>query len=305
MPESPDPSVYGLFPAETFSSGVYTYFTSSPLPGNSLGDENLLLPNIGGGSNGQYALPCYYQPPPGFYGRVTITYVIHGLTSLGFDISSSQYFLYLEFRSNLPPNITGPVTALYDSSGTDSPLTTVIVHDDALAAQNIRMIVAGSPSGVDPSLATEVGLTKTSVTFEGNAALQYEGTVVAMNQALTNGIVYSYVGGTNAYLRLFVDDLGSGPITKPAQNVTKTIQLVAATNIDRTLETVVGAAGALVGVTTVASIGVYGVYAVLKRRKLLPDEADPWENDELWDATIDNPLFSGVPVQNQPVYDSE
>ncbi len=57
-----------------------------------------------------------------------------------------------------------------------------------------------------------------------------------------------------------------------------------------------GVTAALVGVTTVLSMAVFGTYKVMKNKKLLPEEADPWENDELFDATLDNPLYAGAPV---------
>jgi hypothetical protein len=63
------------------------------------------------------------------------------------------------------------------------------------------------------------------------------------------------------------------------------------------------AVGGLVGVTTLVSLSMFGAYRLMKRRKLIPEEADPWENDELFDATLDNPLYSGATVTMNAVFD--
>jgi len=62
------------------------------------------------------------------------------------------------------------------------------------------------------------------------------------------------------------------------------------------------ASGALIGVTTAMSAAVYGAYKAMKKRKLIPEDADPWANDELFDASMDNPIYSGHPTTSTALY---
>jgi hypothetical protein len=61
----------------------------------------------------------------------------------------------------------------------------------------------------------------------------------------------------------------------------------------------------LVGVTTVVSVSLFAAYRVMKKKNLIPEEADPWENDDLFDATLDNPIYSGATVTMSAVYEDE
>jgi len=63
------------------------------------------------------------------------------------------------------------------------------------------------------------------------------------------------------------------------------------------------AGGAFVGVTTLLSGTVFGIYGALKKKKIIPEEIDPSENDEIFDVTLDNPIYSGNPDALEAVYD--
>jgi len=49
-------------------------------------------------------------------------------------------------------------------------------------------------------------------------------------------------------------------------------------------------AGGLIGVSSLMSLLIFGVYRFLAKKKIIPEEVDPWENDDMFDATVDNPL---------------
>jgi len=56
------------------------------------------------------------------------------------------------------------------------------------------------------------------------------------------------------------------------------------------------ATGAMLGGTGIISTGVYILYRAMKKRKMLPEDANPWEADEGFDNTLDNPLYTGTPT---------
>eukprot|EP01114_Cavostelium_apophysatum_P013120 TRINITY_DN310_c0_g1_i2.p1 TRINITY_DN310_c0_g1~~TRINITY_DN310_c0_g1_i2.p1 ORF type:complete len:3659 (-),score=1079.82 TRINITY_DN310_c0_g1_i2:58-10971(-) len=64
-----------------------------------------------------------------------------------------------------------------------------------------------------------------------------------------------------------------------------------------------GAASGFVAVTTAMALGIFSIYKILKHKKIIPEDVDPWENDEVFDVTLDNPLFSGNPDILEPVYE--
>jgi len=58
----------------------------------------------------------------------------------------------------------------------------------------------------------------------------------------------------------------------------------------------------LVGLTSAFSAVVFGIYGTLKKKRIIPEEIDPWENDEIFDVTSDNPLYNTTGVSLQPLY---
>ena len=128
----------------------------------------------------------------------------------------------------------------------------------------------------------------------------FSGTLSSINAALAQYVVYfAATNGSGGYLTVSVNDngnTGSGGALK----ATMTINIIGtppqgtkpsnAANLNGPSIT-----GAVVGGTAALSSGLYGVYAYMKKRKLLPEDTDPWEADADFDKTLENPLYSGTP----------
>lgn len=187
-------------------------------------------------------------------------------------------------------------------------ITSVVIADDALVDEGVLQIRVWQIGAVSLTL-------RGSDDYEGVFSLGanpgtisnpmiLEGTLSQLNVAISKGIVFDpvpqLVGQTGAVF-LKVNDTGNRGVGGPeTTQIFIPIQIVAAGELQP-----IEAAAALVGVTTLLSMGLFGTYKILKRRKIIPEEADPWENDELFDATLENPLFSGSPSTLAAVYDSD
>jgi len=113
--------------------------------------------------------------------------------------------------------------------------------------------------------------------------------IAVINAAFANGIDYKPRTTGNGLVTIDVTD--NLAVAAVKQQITIVISAPGGAGVASA-----GVTAALVGVTTVLSMAVFGTYKVMKNKKLLPEEADPWENDELFDATLDNPLYAGAPV---------
>lgn len=196
---------------------------------------------------------------------------------------------------------TAPSISLVQQSFTSTTsgvtITGVSVSDDSLTFPIIVTLTGTN--------AQTVSLVSTSgVTYTQNTAVQatIQGTVSAINTALASGI--QFVPTATGTLIIQVNDQGyysevaqgAGPAL--TTNATVTVTLSAANSLSSGPAAVTGA---FVGSTGIVSAAVYGVYRTLKSKKVIPEEADPWENDDAFDATGENPLYgNGV----TPIYSS-
>jgi hypothetical protein len=129
------------------------------------------------------------------------------------------------------------------------------------------------------------------------------GTLAAFNQVFSRGfsVIHDGINGSPS-VTISIDDRGSNDGTgSPALfgTISQSIPIDVIVDGGGTgLET------GFVGVAGVLSGAVFGAYKYMKKKKLIPEEADPWENDELFDMTLDNPLYSGTsPSSLEAVFD--
>jgi len=136
--------------------------------------------------------------------------------------------------------------------------------------------------------------------------IQFSGTKTAINNALQKGIIFVPSTRGQGTLTFTVNDNGNFGAGSPlASSFTLFVSIT-----DEPQQPPQGAeqaavGAAMVGVTTLVSLSLFGAYKIMKRRKLIPEEADPWENDELFDATLENPIYSGATITMNAVYDDD
>eukprot|EP01119_Soliformovum_irregulare_P000948 TRINITY_DN1069_c0_g1_i1.p1 TRINITY_DN1069_c0_g1~~TRINITY_DN1069_c0_g1_i1.p1 ORF type:complete len:2760 (+),score=837.80 TRINITY_DN1069_c0_g1_i1:89-8368(+) len=145
----------------------------------------------------------------------------------------------------------------------------------------------------------------------GNQTLVITGTLNNINAALNVGIraepwfrpdpsVFA-ANLSNCYITLTIKDFGNGGDGTPSAiqyNITKQFRLNYGGTVGSTGPPA-GAGGAvtgLVGVTSLLSLALFGGYRIMKKKKIIPENVDPWENDEIFNATQDNPLFATGPA---------
>jgi len=248
---------------------------------------------------------------------------------------SSTHFITVVIQFNMAPSASGPggapATGLGGGGGgggffiqggfnfdvtkttpSDNSITTVVVSDDALPNQIIQVTIR-------PTFKAGEAAQKASLVLrnaENADQTQYQpgrcvdlnadpcgfilkAPLVVINNLLgpNFGIGYgSLTASDGSSITIDISDLGAG-LNPQDPTKAKSFSLVILLS-DPAIVAQTGAVGAapgLVGVATLMSMGTYGVYKVMKKKKIIPEEADPWENDTLWDATLDNPLFSGAP----------
>jgi len=196
---------------------------------------------------------------------------------------------------NTAPTVTTPSEYTLSSPSTIN-IMGVSVSDDSL---NFPITVTLQGTGASAiSLVSNAGVGYTQNTA---TSATVTGTVAAINSALSQGISFSAT--TSGSLTISVNDggyysevaSGAGSVLTGQGSVTVTI------GGNKSLHSAPAATGAFVGGTGIVSAAVYGVYRTLKSKKVIPEEADPWENDDAFDATSDNPLYAtGV----TPIYSS-
>jgi len=149
------------------------------------------------------------------------------------------------------------------------------------------------------------------LTYFNNATLgqmYFNGTLQAIQTALTSGLMYvPYKNSTSQtnvfnsivdFCTLTVNDNGNfGGANNPLSgSCTLTVRYTKGPSKNVSDAPSGAVAGAVAGSATLVSAGIYGVYKLLKKKKILPEDADPWETDEYFDQTTDNPLYSGTPT---------
>jgi hypothetical protein len=187
-----------------------------------------------------------------------------------------------------------------------------VVSDDARPTDSETVTITASAAATQIVLINATGVA--TETFD-DLSFQVQGTLAQLNGAFSRGIrVTPKTCGTpkqfpcNVTVNFLVADngaFGEGPGAVPKTTTLSIFIPVQRSNTPSDEITTTASVGALVGVTTLMSLGMFGAYKIMKRRKLIPEEADPWENDELFDATLDNPLYSGATVTMNAVFDQE
>jgi len=143
-----------------------------------------------------------------------------------------------------------------------------------------------------PSISGLYGFTNTSTSIYFNAPLP------VLRATFTAGFFYyaAVSSATMAYLNVTVNDngnYGSGGPLVASKLLTITVSIgQPPTNYSYAAPV----SGALLGGTGIFSSGVYMLYRAMKKRKMLPEDANPWEADEGFDNTLDNPLYTGTPT---------
>jgi len=200
------------------------------------------------------------------------------------------------------PRITSSATVFAtfgSSSTTNAKMQDISVWDDnqVSPANQLLTIKARRSECIDiffdPTLPASMSpgcASTTQVTLNGVLFLQLRCTapLAAINLAFSNGLEFVPRTTGTGLIQISVNDLQGG---STSTNITVVISAPGGSSVVAAPVT-----AALVGVTTVLSMAVFGTYKVMKNKKLLPEEADPWENDELFDATLDNPLYAGAPI---------
>ena len=142
--------------------------------------------------------------------------------------------------------------------------------------------------------------TQNLVINPSNLAITFDGTLSTINSVLSQGVIYVPNKPGSGALNLAVNDNGhtglGGPLNSNTFKITVSVQTVSqANNIASSAGTAATVTGAAAGGAALLSGGLYGVYMFLKRRKMLPEDREPWETDADFDNTLDNPLYSGTP----------
>jgi len=276
----------------------YPYEPLSPGPGYDNAQDLQIFTTEDNATN----FYLYYQPNPGYssYGTGPDCYQFQYFTCL----FTAGLVLWPEVFTtcvyvvdvNTVPSIT-LAQSTFSSSSSGVTISGVSVADDSLN-YNITVVLTGTNS-------QSVALVSSSgINYVQNTASKatITGTVTAINTALASGI--QFVPTSTGSLLIQVNDNGyfseqaQGPGTPLTANATISVTFTTTSS----LSSGSAATGAFIGSTTIVSAAVYGVYRTLKSKKVIPEEADPWENDDAFDATADNPLYgtSGV----TPIYSS-
>jgi hypothetical protein len=272
---------------------IYPYVNLTADAGNAV---DLVLYSYSGDGVGWY---IDYIPNPGYSGPDCFQYMYYTCSSdpqnmiLWPDVFTGCVYVQ---DVNTAPSIT--VTSNYSVTSTN-PITImgVSVSDDSLTFPIIVTL-----QGVGASSISLVSTTGISYVQNNATTITITSPVSAISSALAQGITFTPI--TSGSLIISVNDQGyyseaaagqGSPLTA-RKSVTITI------NTSQSLNTTpAGVTAAFVGGTSIVSAAVYGVYRTLKSKKLIPEEADPWENDDAFDATNDNPLYA---AGETPIYSS-
>jgi len=249
---------------------------------------------VGSGDAGTRTQDFLYIPPLNFKGTVSINYKGTNTSSTSGSASFTKV-LTIDINANLQPVITAQAgaSASPDINGVVRPITSVMIMDDATSSQILTLTVTitaikgtGTVSLVDTTMVKD-----TYVQMKGGFTVN--ATLGVLNSVLGTGNGLNYTPGVpgGGTMTIYVNDNGAGLVPADptrAQHASLNIMLS-----DPPIVGTISSAGALIGVTSMMSMSTYGVYKVMKKRKLIPEDAAPWESDGAWDATTDNPLFSG------------
>jgi len=191
---------------------------------------------------------------------------------------------------NTAPQISAPATlsATFTEPPIPAQTSDISFADDAadnfgIVSVSVASFGASSIELIDPS-----GI---SGYVSGQTDLLLTGTIQALNLAFGRGFRFVPNDQTEqGTITITINDNGHHDMTGNVNPLEDQFEIIV--NISQELN-LLGAAG-FIGLTGLMSAGVFGAYRFMKKKKLLPEEADPWENDELFDMTLDNPLYSGT-----------
>jgi len=174
-------------------------------------------------------------------------------------------------------------------------ITFLALNDDAEPGSNLIAQLTVPKFCASLTLAPATAATMT--TFVQNSVCQFTATgslPALQNMFALDGIQFvaqrtpALTGDNTAVLTMFVNDQGNSPQGGLVLNVTKTANILLHKPGfgDGNPPPSTG----VVGVFGLISFGMFVVYRVLRKKKIIPEEIDPWENDDMFDATVDNPL---------------
>jgi len=235
--------------------------------------------------------PGYYNNPPGSDLDSLLLSVVDGLGLVMFPVAEVDF---LVDHPNQQPTITcGSTCHLNDTITLTTPLVVmgISIQDDSSAGDfTTELLVNCTACNISFN-----SLAGCQVIGNNTKNLKLLGFLTQIDAALAAGLIYTPVHTGTDTLYVTFNDLGNiSPSGLP--HLTATLKFLVTVNPAGGTQQSAVFTSAFVGVSSVLSMGVFGAYKIMKKNKLIPEDADPWENDEMFDATLDNPLFSGAPA---------
>jgi len=257
-----------------------------------------------------------FTPDPGYYNDEenpdTIQYTLADVNQAAWQFTETVEFIVNPVNDVPTADINVTYVAASDldlTYGFNIPgIFTVHIEDDALDTDEVTVTISSTNSEFLELTDTEL----TGVTVNNlGTTLVVTGTISALNDCFSKTIRFwpdwcpNFAYPCNGTVTVSVNDGGSyGTGGVKIGNYTTNVEIHVASWYPGELPPIFGAMS-LVGVTTVVSVSLFAAYRVMKKKNLIPEEADPWENDDLFDATLDNPIYSGATVTMSAVYEDE
>jgi len=258
----------------------------------------------------EYMWNYLYVPPPNFYTTNDEPEEIHYVVCDFFDCYPDEFVIRIFVNPvNDPPQIVGhddPYVYMYWYNRAlffAGLLTNVTIEDDA--APGTELTLTTYCLGCEPAISAFYFVDNSSFTnFNwtlddyGTYTIVANGTLAGINIALASGLRFDPVGqgeyNVPEAIWLEINDNGNTG-TGGDLNATRIFGVIEEETSSIHPPGAGPAIVGMVGITSLVSLGLFGAYKLMKKKNLIPEEADPWENDSLWDATVDNPLFSAEP----------
>jgi len=223
------------------------------------------------------------------------------------ELSANGVFYHASYPScyeivvtatNDPPSVSssssyttpvGSVLSIYNISVSDPDCT----PDPSQCTNfNVSISLAGNGTGsiLMDSVANLLQVVQTS------NFISFSGTLPNIQAAFSSSLLYTPPSTTlTAQITVTVFDngnIGTGNVLSGST----TFSVYTTTSSSSSSSSGPTMSAAFAGGTSVISGSIYGIYRLMKKKKLLPEDSNPWETDEGFDNTQDNPLYNGIPT---------